>query len=382
MLKKTLAALCILALLLSGAAAFAAVGWTVKTPEESAEARGGAFGLGPLFDRNGLSLKITSISYRDGAEPILRFDVWVENESGGTLNLHFDDVYLDGTQVQGIGIYNLASGSAIAEYFFFEPFAGQGADVLRDPMELSFKIRVAFDSTGADFFTQECRMSGPLAIATATAYPTVRPTARPTVAPDYPWLEKGDEGSDVRRLQLALISLGYLSGSADGVYGKQTARAVYDFREQNGLLIGVYDDEASPEVQERLFGGSAQPYAEPSFSLELFTGSNGQWENLSGDKLKMRVQVRNVAKHRTVKAFELYMYATDIWGERIYGENQVYYRTTTKNVGPGKTVYSDYMVIPNRSQIDKVYVGISKIVYSNGYVEEASSVEYWNWEIR
>ena len=42
------------------------------------------------------------------------------------------------------------------------------------------------------------------AIATATAYPTVRPTARPTVAPDYPWLEKGDEGSDVRRLQLAL----------------------------------------------------------------------------------------------------------------------------------------------------------------------------------
>jgi len=376
MLKKTLLMLCVLAVLLSGAGAYAKINWSVKAPEDgAADALPGGVGL--LFDRNGIRLEVTSIEFRSGELPNLHFDVWIENECGGTLNLHFDDVYVDGEEVNGIGIYDLASGKSIPEYFFLEPFEGQSEEILRNPREISFNIRVQFDSTGADFFTQPCRMTGPLSMAAATAYPTVQPTA----APDYPWLEKGDEGSDVRRLQLALISLGYLSGTADGVYGNQTAQAVYDFRKQNGLLIGIYDDEASPDVQAVLFGGYAEPYTEPPFSLEIFAGSNAQWEDVSGDRLKIHVQVRNVAKYRTVKAFELYMYATDVWGEPIYGEDQVYYATTTKNIGPGKTAYSDYMVISDRSRIDKVYVGISKIVYTNGTVEEPSSVEYWSWEI-
>ncbi len=90
-------------------------------------------------------------------------------------------------------------------------------------------------------------------------------------------------------------------------------------------------------MQERLFRGSAEPYTEPPFSLEIFSVSNGQWENVSGDRLKMRIQVRNVANYRTVKAFELYMYATDVWGERIYGEDQIYYGYDHEEHRPRKT---------------------------------------------
>ena len=82
-----------------------------------------------------------------------------------------------------------------------------------------------------------------------------------------------------------------------------------------------------------------------------------------------------------MKAFELYMYAIDVWGDAIYGEDMVYYATTTTTVAPGKTVYSDYITMPNRSQIDQIYVGISKVIYTDGTVVEADNIEYSSWTI-
>ena len=54
----------------------------------------------------------------------------------------------------------------------------------------------------------------------------------------------------------------------------------------------------------------------------------------------MRVKVTNTAKRKTIKAFEMYMYAVDVWGDPIYGEDMVYYGTTEKTVSPGQTVYT------------------------------------------
>ena len=61
-----------------------------------------------------------------------------------------------------------------------------------------------------------------------------------------------------------------------------------------------------------------------------------------------------------VSAFELYVYAVDTW-EKIYGETIVYKSTTEKYIGPGKTIKSETIVIPNRSKISRFYCGIHKI---------------------
>lgn len=47
----------------------------------------------------------------------------------------------------------------------------------------------------------------------------------------------GDKGDAVRKVQKRLIALGYLSGSADGSYGNQTANAVKSFQKRNGLSV-------------------------------------------------------------------------------------------------------------------------------------------------
>ena len=48
-------------------------------------------------------------------------------------------------------------------------------------------------------------------------------------------LRYGSRGEDVRELQNDLILLGYLSGSADGVYGAKTRSAVTAYQSRNGL---------------------------------------------------------------------------------------------------------------------------------------------------
>ena len=172
----------------------------------------------------------------------------------------------------------------------------------------------------------------------------------------------------------------YYDGEIDGIFGNQTAQAVYAFKMANG----IYDSDsekyvATFEMLECLNSGSAIYYSEPEFALVL--EGYGQWEFPGNDRIRMRVKVTNTAKSKTVKAFEMYMYAVDVWGDPIYGEDMVYYGTTEKTVSPGQTVYSDYITMPDKSQVDTVYAGIHKIIYTDGTIKEASPVDYYYWEI-
>ena len=64
-----------------------------------------------------------------------------------------------------------------------------------------------------------------------------------------------DEGEDVRKIQNRLKELGYLSGSADGIYGAETQKAVVSFQKQNGLTAdGIFGQN----TQELLYSPSAQ----------------------------------------------------------------------------------------------------------------------------
>ena len=100
-----------------------------------------------------------------------------------------------------------------------------------------------------------------------------------------------------------------------------------------------------------------------------------QWQSLDNNRLKVRVKVTNESSTKTVKAFELYVYAEDVWGERLYGDTTVYTGTTEKKIKPGETVYSDYIVIPDRRSISTICCRISRIAFTDGIVREYSSSE-------
>lgn len=72
--------------------------------------------------------------------------------------------------------------------------------------------------------------------------------------PTLETLRKGDRGAAVQEMQQRLINLGYLSGSADGIYGTGTAEAVIKFQKAHdlvrdgiagkGTLTKLYSDDA------------------------------------------------------------------------------------------------------------------------------------------
>ena len=83
------------------------------------------------------------------------------------------------------------------------------------------------------------------------------PTAAPTSAPTPETartLKKGSTGADVKKLQQALIDLGYLDDTADGTYGAKTQDAVTLFQAVNGLDA---DGLAGAKTQALLFSGTA-----------------------------------------------------------------------------------------------------------------------------
>ena len=73
-------------------------------------------------------------------------------------------------------------------------------------------------------------------------------------APEYPTLQKGSKGDDVKKLQQRLKDLNYLSGSVDGSYGNGTAGAVSSFQQEAGLEATGIADEAT---QKALFADDA-----------------------------------------------------------------------------------------------------------------------------
>ena len=59
----------------------------------------------------------------------------------------------------------------------------------------------------------------------------------PAAQIDAASLKKGSQGSDVKQLQQNLIGMGYLDGTADGVYGGRTQSAVQEFQRDFGLAV-------------------------------------------------------------------------------------------------------------------------------------------------
>jgi N-acetylmuramoyl-L-alanine amidase len=67
-------------------------------------------------------------------------------------------------------------------------------------------------------------------------------------------LHYGDTNTNVKRLQARLISLGYLSGTADGVFGSRTTLAVKRFQARVSLTA---DGVVGYKTVARLFVSTA-----------------------------------------------------------------------------------------------------------------------------
>ena len=90
-----------------------------------------------------------------------------------------------------------------------------------------------------------------------TPLPTDTPEPTPEPTPEgYATLRKGAQGEDVRRMQQALVSLGYLNEPADGSFGANTLAAVTFFQAVNGLTA---DGIAGQKTLTLLYGGTALP---------------------------------------------------------------------------------------------------------------------------
>lgn len=118
----------------------------------------------------------------------------------------------------------------------------------------------------ADLGTQ-LALYAPTAIAAqsaATPTPSAIPAATPvpTIPTVYPIaLRVGMNGEAVRAMQQRLITLGFLTGRADGIFGTQTAAAVSAFQRAHNLRA---DGIAGQQTLTQLYGASAQPKATPT----------------------------------------------------------------------------------------------------------------------
>ncbi len=75
------------------------------------------------------------------------------------------------------------------------------------------------------------------------------------LALDAGTLKHGSRGEEVRKLQQALITLGYLKGSADGVFGNKTENAVRAFQKAKKLKV---DGLAGKKTQELLYAAASE----------------------------------------------------------------------------------------------------------------------------
>ena len=91
-------------------------------------------------------------------------------------------------------------------------------------------------------------------------------------------LEMGSEGNDVKQLQQKLKDLGYLSGSADGKFGKATEAAVITFQKNNGLTA---DGKAGTATLNKLYSGTAKKFTGTQAKLDDNNSSGRDTSNIS-----------------------------------------------------------------------------------------------------
>ena len=90
----------------------------------------------------------------------------------------------------------------------------------------------------------------------------------------YAVIRYGSKGDRVKTLQQALITLGYLTGSPDGIFGSKTRTAVKSFQRSNKLTVdGVAGKKTLTAIQSSLAGGASSQSDSPVQASSSATAS-------------------------------------------------------------------------------------------------------------
>ena len=354
-MKKTLILLLVLALLAGAALPAMAEGETLLSWE--------GFELQPLY---------YNIRQRETGDSSLKVYMRVINNTDTEFYMRLDSCWINDVPVEGSGILtceaNVDTGVESEKYCLFTPL-DDGDACIKNPRTIKMGIAL-YDKDAKQDVLHETVV---LDMSTLSGDVKVIATPEPTPKPDFKDLKEGAKGESVRRLQQALIDLGYLNDKADGAYGSRTESAVRVFREQNGMSTA---GGATVEMQELLFSGQANRFTEPWIPLVI--GAHCYWDPIpSVNTFFFKVEVTNTSATRTIRGYELKCYCTNVWGERIYND-PIYSQDNRKRIEPGQTVYSDNFNLGNYYSVDTVWVGISKIVFDDGEIREVDDVEYYS----
>ncbi len=113
--------------------------------------------------------------------------------------------------------------------------------------------------------------------STAIAQNLPEVTTPSPVGPDKPTLEIGDRGAPVIELQKQLTQLGYYDDLADGTYDENTAMAVSEFQNAEGMTAnGIAGEETRTRLQA-VVAESAQSSTNPSNTKLTSNRQNVLW---------------------------------------------------------------------------------------------------------
>lgn len=183
-------------------------------------------------------------------------------------------------------VYGAGTESAVR---WFQQVQGLDADGKAGEKTL-MRIESFFNANGTvrSDYTPPAATYAPL--PTATPAPTnAGTTGSITGASTIPTrtLRPGDNGEDVRNVQVRLQALGYYAGSLDGRYGSGTEDAVKQFQLRNGLKA---DGKAGAATNAALFGQNAiaaSATAAPATSVITPAPATGNANLFSGNYTKL-----------------------------------------------------------------------------------------------
>ena len=97
----------------------------------------------------------------------------------------------------------------------------------------------------------------------------------------YATIRYGSKGSRVTALQQALISLGYMSGTADGVFGAKTRTAVKAFQRSRKLKADGVAGKKTLVALESALSGASVPTSDPSATSTSAPAENTEEADLN-----------------------------------------------------------------------------------------------------
>ena len=116
-------------------------------------------------------------------------------------------------------------------------------------------------------------------------------------------LQVGSKGDDVRKVQQRLIQWGYMTGSADGIYGADTEAAVRKFQSANGLSVdGKVGAKTAAAIGITLSGGAQTLSSAVYRSADHRLLSKVVYAEARGESYKGQVAVAAVVLNRVASS--------------------------------------------------------------------------------